>query len=54
MFNLYKLILSWHDWYEPEPDAPIIDGSGIENAGWFIFIFCGVLFLLSHKDKGNY
>jgi len=51
MFKLYKLILSWHDWHEPEPDDPIADFSGWNTAFWFIVIFCFVLFALGERQK---
>ena len=52
MFNLYKLILSWHDWHDPEPGQVDSDAFDGWSAGfWFITIFCFVLFALGERDK---
>lgn len=52
MFKLYKLILSWHDWHDPEPGPVDSDAfDGLNTAGWFIVIFCFILFALGERDK---
>jgi len=53
MFNLlYKLLLYKNDWDLPEPgEADPNAFDGWNTAGWFIVIFCFVLYALSVKDK---
>lgn len=55
MFKFYELILSWHDWGEPEPEDALnpFDWSGIYTAFWFIVIFCFIIYLLGESDKNK-
>lgn len=52
MFKFLKLILSWHDWHDPEPGPPAETGDW-NTAFWFIVIFCFVLYGLGQSDKNK-
>ena len=54
MINLlYKLLFLYKyvDVVDPEDVDYSWDGSGIETAGWFIVIFCFVLYVLGQREN---